>query len=278
MAAALRKVSLDYHQTLGRVQATSGVPVAPFRVPETPSGRNTPSSHATPSTSAEVTVPAEVHSNYYLPFLSRRSGLYTAIVHDGPLRTRIQCFWSELDELLWHFRHARDLLFTWLATMYHLMLFAVRYTFISSTHPFVETYKRSANSVTSMVLFIRRIRRAMSLRYVVMVWLLPVLDKIRKSALEAVGNGTEEFSKDIDIGGSPVRSDPKGNGVAPGMPILVDHTPVGNGGKMIDILFSERVPPTLLDHPAPTTIDFSTRTGTYSPPADYHGPPPAIFP
>ncbi|SRR6266702_8371771 len=57
MAAALRKVSLDYHQTLGRVQATSGVPlwqhrdkaVVPFRVPETPSNRNTLPSRAVPS-------------------------------------------------------------------------------------------------------------------------------------------------------------------------------------------------------------------------------------
>ena len=61
MAAALRKVSLDYHQTLGRVQATSGVPVAPFRVPETPSGRNTPSSHAIPSTSVSLLFPFLVY-------------------------------------------------------------------------------------------------------------------------------------------------------------------------------------------------------------------------
>ncbi|KAH9041734.1 hypothetical protein EDB85DRAFT_1377126 [Lactarius pseudohatsudake] len=109
-------------------------------------------------------------------------------------------------------------------------------------------------------------RRAMSLRYVVMVWLLPVLDKIRNSALEVVG--TEGFSK--DTGGPPVRSDPEGNGVAAGIPIPVDHAQVGNGGKSTDIFRSERVLATLLDHPASTTNDFSTRTRMYSPPTDYH--------
>ncbi len=107
-----------------------------------------------------------------------------------------------------------------------------------------------------------------------MVWLLPVLDKIRKSALETVDTGTEGPNK--DTGGSPVRPDPEGNGVAPEMPVLVGHTQVGNRGKTIDILLSERVPPTLLDHPAPTKNDFSKRMGTNSPPADYHAPAPSI--
>ena len=103
-------------------------------------------------------------------------------------------------------------------------------------------------------------------RYVVVVWLLPILEKIRKSALEAVD--TEGLS--TDTGGSPVRSDSEGNGVSPGMLIPVAHTQVENGGTAIDTLLSERVPPTLLDHPAPTTNDFSIRTGRYPPPADYH--------
>lgn len=260
MAAPLRKISLDYHQTLRRVrfQATSDVPLRLHRdnpvilshIPETPSDRNTLSSHTAPSSA----VSAEVHDDY-LSFLSRRSyppGLYTAIAHDGPLRTRIQCFWSELDEFWWHLRRARHLLFGWLATLYHLILL-VGYTF-------------STNSVTSVVLLTRRMRRTMSLRYVVMVWLLPVLDKIRNSALEAVG--TEGFSK--DIGGPPVRSDSEGNGVAVGIPIPVDHAQVGNGGKSTDIFRSERVLATVSDHPASTTNDFSTRTRTYSPPTDYH--------
>ncbi|KAH9177400.1 hypothetical protein EDB89DRAFT_1936450 [Lactarius sanguifluus] len=182
MAAPLRNVSLNYHQTLRRIR---------FRV--------------------------TIHDDYYLSFLSRHSyppGLYTAIAHDGPLRTRIQCFWSELDEFWWHLRHARHLLFGWLATL-------------------------STDSVTSVVLLTRRMR-AMSLRYVVMVWLLPVLDKIRNS----------------NIGGLPVRSDSEGNGVAAGIPI-------------------PRVLPTSLDHPAPTTNYFRTRTRTYSP-TDYHVPAASI--
>ncbi|KAH9041733.1 hypothetical protein EDB85DRAFT_1377133 [Lactarius pseudohatsudake] len=144
MAAPLRKVSLDYHQTLRRVRfrVTSDVPlrlhrdnpVIPSHIPETPSDRNTLSSHTAPSSA----VSAEVHDDYYLSFLSRRSyppGLYTAIAHDGPLRTRIQCFWSELDEFWWHLRHARHLLFGWLATLYHLILLVVGYTFVSAFPP-----------------------------------------------------------------------------------------------------------------------------------------------
>ncbi|KAH9003078.1 hypothetical protein EDB86DRAFT_122082 [Lactarius hatsudake] len=181
MAAPLRKVSLGYHQTLRRVRfrVTSDVPTRLHRdnpvisahTPETPSDRNTLSSHTAPSSA----VSAEVHDDYYLSFLSRRSyppGLYTAIAHDGPLRTRIQCFWSELDEFRWHLRHARHLLFGWLATLYHLILLVVRYTFISSANPLVETYKQSTNSVSSVVLLTRRMRRAMSLRYKLFACLL----------------------------------------------------------------------------------------------------------
>ncbi|KAH9063946.1 hypothetical protein EDB87DRAFT_85894 [Lactarius vividus] len=112
----------------------------------------------------------------------------------------------------------------------------------------------------------------MSLRYVVMVWLLPVLDQIRTTALEVVG--TEELNK--DTGGSPVRSDSEGNGVAAGIPTLVDHAQVGNGGRSTDIFHSERVHPTLLDHPVPTTNDFNTHTRTYFPPTDYPAPAASI--
>ncbi|KAI9439874.1 hypothetical protein H4582DRAFT_1556242 [Lactarius indigo] len=141
MAAPLRKVSLDYHQTLrlARFRVTSDVPLrlhsdrpmVPSRVPEVPSDRNTLSSHTAPSSA----VSAEVHSDYYLSFLSRLSyppGLYTAIAHDGPLRSQIQGFWSELDEFWWHLRHARHLLFGWLATLYRLILLVVGYTFVSA--------------------------------------------------------------------------------------------------------------------------------------------------
>ena len=70
-------------------------------------------------------------------------------------------------------------------------------------------------------------------RYVViLVWLLPVLDKIRKSALEVAG--TKGLS--TDTGGLPGRSDSERNGVAPGISILVAHTQVGDGGTAISIL------------------------------------------
>lgn len=47
------------------------------------------------------------------------SGLYTAIVHDGPLLRRIQDNWDELSKLKAHFK---NVLFGWLATLHHLML------------------------------------------------------------------------------------------------------------------------------------------------------------
>ena len=53
---------------------------------------------------------------------------------------------------------------------------------------------------------------ALTDRFFVMVWLLPVLDEIRDTVLEASGLGVEELSDDTS--GSPVRSHSEGNGVA----------------------------------------------------------------
>lgn len=106
-----------------------------------------------------------------------------------------------------------------------------------------------------------------------MDWLLPVLDKIKTIALEAVG--TEGLS--TDTGGSPVRSDFEGNGVAPDskMSTVEAHTQVRNGGTIIGVLLSDRVPPTLLDHFAPTTRHhFGIPTGMYSLPAVHHASAP----
>jgi len=84
--------------------------------------------------------PVDVYSDYLfslLPFIrwSYLPGIYTAIAHNGPLRTRIQCFWSELDDFLWHFRHTRDLLFDWMTALCYLMLLAVQYTIVSALPP-----------------------------------------------------------------------------------------------------------------------------------------------
>jgi hypothetical protein len=49
-------------------------------------------------------------------------GLYTTIVHNGPLRTRIQDHLDELGDFKAHTRCARELFFGWLVTLYYLML------------------------------------------------------------------------------------------------------------------------------------------------------------
>jgi hypothetical protein len=56
----------------------------------------------------------------------------------------------------------------------------------------------------------------------VIVWLIPVLDEIRKYAFEAFGSGTEALSN--DNGSFPVKLHSKENGVASGMSTPVDHT------------------------------------------------------
>jgi hypothetical protein len=106
-----------------------------------------------------------------------------------------------------------------------------------------------------------------------MVWLLPILDKIRNFALDAFGNGAEGRTSH-DTGSSQVRSHTEGNGVASGMSIPADHNQVGNRDIPIGILLPERVAPTLLDYPAPTTNHFSIRPGTSSQPlpAEYNAP------
>lgn len=262
---------------------TSGVPlrlhrdnaVVSLRPLDAPSDDITSSTHATPFNQGTATVPADVRSDYSLPFSGRRypPGLYTAIAHNVPLRTQIQRFSPELDEFWWHFRQARNLLFGWLAILCHLVLLAVWYTFISPIRSFVEMYsKRGENSVTSETFFTRRIKRVIFLRYIVMVWLLPILDKIRNFALDTFGTDTEGRSHDA---GSPqVRVHSEGNGVASGVSMPADHTQVGNRDIPIGILLPERVAPTLLDYSAPTANHFSIRPGTSSQSlrAEYHAP------
>ena len=101
-----------------------------------------------------------------------------------------------------------------------------------------------------------------------MVWLLPILDKIRNFALDA------SEGRSHDTGSSQVRARSEGNGVTSGMSIPADHTQVRNREIPTGILFPERFAPTLLDFSAPTTHDFSIRPGTSSqpPPAEYNAP------
>ena len=107
---------------------------------------------------------------------------------------------------------------------------------------------------------------ALTNRYIVIVWLIRVLDEIRKYALEAFDSGIEALSN--DNGSFPVKPHSKENGFASGMSSPMDHT-VGNGDTEIGSLLPERIPPTLLDHPAPTTNLVSTCRGTHPLPTGY---------
>ena len=134
------------------------------------------------------------------------------MAHNGPPRTRIQCFSSELDVFWWHFRQARNLLFGRLPALYYLVLLAVWYTFVSAfppssnkiiytfskiSHRFVETYKRGANSVASMMFFTREIRMAMFLRYKFFayprIWLVySTYGQVCRDGLVAPGLGRDQ--------------------------------------------------------------------------------------
>ena len=50
------------------------------------------------------------------------SGLYTAIVHNGPLRTRIQDHLDEFEEFKAHLQRAQELFLGWIVTLYSLIL------------------------------------------------------------------------------------------------------------------------------------------------------------
>lgn len=103
-----------------------------------------------------------------------------------------------------------------------------------------------------------------------MVWLLPILDKIRNFALDVFGNDSEGSH---DTGSSQVKAHSEGNSVASGMSIPAGHTQVGNREIPTGIPLPERVAPTL-DYSAPTTHHFSIRPGTSSQPlpVEYNAP------
>jgi hypothetical protein len=69
-------------------------------------------------------------------------GLYTAIVHNGPLRTRIQDHLDEIEEFKAHTRCAQELIFGWLVTLYYLVLVvawnALVCAFLTSLGPILQ--------------------------------------------------------------------------------------------------------------------------------------------
>ncbi|KAH9989485.1 hypothetical protein BJV77DRAFT_686196 [Russula vinacea] len=138
MATPLRKVSENFHVTVKRAKiATVISPYLSEALSE--DSRSALANHIG---ARDVTrPPAEVQNGYRsnssftpLPWESvNPPGPYTAIVHNGPLRTRIQDHLDELEELKAHTRCARELFFGWLVTLYYLMLVVAWNTLESTT-------------------------------------------------------------------------------------------------------------------------------------------------
>jgi hypothetical protein len=152
MAIPLRKVSENYQLTIKRAQMVTIVtPYLPEALSE--SARVNRIGVGFPLLSADdpsciiqarggVTKPLAEVRNYHrskssftpLPWEGiYPPGLYTAIVHNGPLRTRIQDHLDELEEFkanVRQVRRAQELLFGWLVTLYHLMLVVAWYALV----------------------------------------------------------------------------------------------------------------------------------------------------
>jgi hypothetical protein len=128
------------------------------------------------------------------------SGLYTAIVHNGPLRTRIQDHLDESEELKAHVRRAQELLSGWLVTLYHLMLVVAWNALVCAlltsftggfTVPFKEStirhladlYKRHIRARISWIPCTAWIKQAMSLGYITS------LSLINLTSRQALGRG-----------------------------------------------------------------------------------------
>jgi hypothetical protein len=151
MAAPLRKVSENYHQTLKRAQVPAVI--SPSYDAAKASGEKNKSPLSSP-TGVGFSLPlpdilsqivrdlTKLIEDWYRPRISSvpfflesalPPGLYTAIAHNGPLRRRIQDNCDEIGEFKAHIRHARGFFLGWLATLYHLTLVAAWYTFVCSS-------------------------------------------------------------------------------------------------------------------------------------------------
>lgn len=166
MATPLRKVSGNFHVTVKRAKIATVI--SPY-LSEALSERSRsaranhigvgifllsvdiPSSSPCIIQARDVTRPsAEVQNGYRsnssftpLPWEGvNPPGPYTAIVHNGPLRTRLQDHLDELEELKAHTRCARELFFGWLVTLYYLMLVVAWNTvvcaFLTSLGPILQ--------------------------------------------------------------------------------------------------------------------------------------------
>ncbi|KAI9460357.1 hypothetical protein F5148DRAFT_258228 [Russula earlei] len=215
MAIPLRKVSENIHLTLKRARIATDF--SPFHdVPELLGGHTTVSSRTGPPG-----IPAVVENGYrsrssFTPFPLESlypPGLYIVVVHNGPLRRRIQDHLDEIEEFKACVRRARKLLFGWLVTSCHFVLVMVRYTLETTTRRLALLYgpriragilrvgrlkqavSRGYNTFsTSRSLVLRRIGRA------VVDWLLHALLAIWNIALEAIAI----FKRDMKVKDRPL--------------------------------------------------------------------------
>ena len=144
MSTPLRKVSENYHLTLKRARIASVV--SPF-YDVAPNGNNGSPKNTVgvggSSSLARAQLPSHIiwgvtktgdRSKSSFDTLPLKSifppGLYTAIAHNGPLRRRIEEHYDELEDFKAHVRYAQEILFGWMATLYHLMLVVVWYTLV----------------------------------------------------------------------------------------------------------------------------------------------------
>jgi len=201
MSAPLRKVSENFHLTVKRAKIAT---VVTPHLSDALSDRSR-STSANPIGARGLTRPsAEVQNGYrsdssFTPLPCEGinpPGLYTAIVHNGPLRTRIQDHLDELGDFKAHTRCARELFFGWLVTLYYLMLVVAWNTLESTTHRLVGLYRRHVRARISWIPCIAWIKQAM---HSAVVWFLPTLLAIRKSVFEA----NSRLRRDLEVNSRP---------------------------------------------------------------------------
>jgi hypothetical protein len=168
MATPLRKVSENFYLTVKRAKIATVV--SPYLAKA--SSERSKSARANPIGTRGVTRPsAEVQNGYrsnssFTP-LPREGiyppGLYTAIVHNGPLRTRIQDHLDEIEEFKAHTRCAQELIFGWLVTLYYLVLVVAWNALESTAHRLVGLYKCHVRARISLIPCTAWIKQAMSL-------------------------------------------------------------------------------------------------------------------
>jgi len=91
------------------------------------------------------------------------SGLYTAIVHNGPLRTRIQDHLDEFEEFKAHLQRAQELFLGWIVTLYSLILVVAWNALESTANRLIDPCMRHVHARISWMPCPAWTKQAMSL-------------------------------------------------------------------------------------------------------------------